>query len=300
MQALRARIAARTGASADEILVGAGSDEVIAILLTAFAGRKASGPSVVLLPTPTFVMYRATARVQGHKPVEVPLDAAWDLDVRGMQRACEMAPPSVVFIASPNNPTSNRMSDDRIAAVLAAAPGALVVVDEAYADYSGASLRSWRAQHPNLAILRTLSKIGLASLRVGWIEADAALVRELDKVRQPYNVSATSQAMAAAVLSEGWDEVQHHVRAVVDERERVSAALRKMSGVDVPKSDANFLWVGTPRPSAQVHEALVARGVLVRSFHNAGGRLKDRLRVTVGSRAENDRFLEAFEAALSA
>jgi histidinol-phosphate aminotransferase len=300
MGELRARIAARTGAAADDLLIGAGSDEVISIVLTALGGRsKSSGPSVVLLPNPTFVMYRATARVHGHKPVEVPLDAGWDLDARGMARACEMMPPTAVFIASPNNPTGNRMSDERIEAVLAAAPEALVVVDEAYADYAGGSLRGWRARHPNLAVLRTLSKVGLAALRVGWLEGDSALVRELDKARQPYNVSATSQAAAAAVLADGWSEVERQVRLVVSERERVSTALRAMPGVDVPRSDANFVWIGTPRPAAQVHEALLARGVLVRSFHRAGGRLQNRLRVTIGAPADNDRFLEAFGAALS-
>jgi histidinol-phosphate aminotransferase len=232
--------------------------------------------------------------------VEVPLDAAWDLDARGMARACEMMPPNVVFIASPNNPTGNRMSDERVAAVLEAAPDALVVVDEAYADYARASLRGWRSRHGNLAILRTLSKVGLAALRVGWLEADAALVREIDKARQPYNVSAMSQAAAAAVLDAGWPEIERQVRAVIDERERVGAAVAAMAAVDVPRSDANFLWIGTPRPAAEVFDALLARGVLVRSFHKSGGRLQNRLRVTIGSRADNDRFVEALGAALSA
>jgi histidinol-phosphate aminotransferase len=301
MTELRARISARTGASPDEILVGAGSDEVIHILLTAFSGSGRAGramPPVVLMPTPTFVMYRATARVLGLRPVEVPLDAAWNLDVRGMVRACEAMPPSVVFIASPNNPTGNRMADDAIAAVLEAAPGALVVVDEAYADYSGASLRAWRARHPNLAILRTLSKVGLAALRVGWIEADRGLVRELDKARQPYNVPSPSQAAASAMLDEGWAEVEVLVRSVVEERDRVRAELLTLDGVDVPRSDANFLWVGTPQPAERVYGALLTRGVLVRSFHAAGGRMQNRLRVTISSAQKNDRFLEAFAAAL--
>jgi histidinol-phosphate aminotransferase len=301
MSRLRSEIARRTGARPDELLIGAGSDEVIAIVLTALAGRRGkTTPPVVLMPTPTFVMYRATARAHGHKAVEVPLDAAWDLDVRGMKRACEMMPPNVVFIASPNNPTGNRMGDDRVEAVLEAAADALVVVDEAYADYAGRSVRDWRKRYPNLAILRTLSKVGLAALRVGWLEADAGLVRELDKARQPYNVSATSQAAAAAVLSEAWAEVEAQVQRVVSERERVAAALRRIAGVDVPRSDANFLWVGTPRPAAEVNEALLARGVLVRSFHAAGGRMQNRLRVTLGTVEENDTFLDALAGALRA
>jgi histidinol-phosphate aminotransferase len=298
---LRARIAERTGARPEELLVGTGSDEVIAVLVAAMARpRGKAAAAVVVAPTPTFVMYRVTSRTHGLRPVEVPLDARWDLDVGAMLRACEMMSPNVVFIASPNNPTGNRMSADRIEAVIRGAGDALVVVDEAYVDYAGESLRGWRSRFPNLGILRTLSKIGLAALRVGWLEADEGLVRELDKVRQPYNVSATSQAAAAAVLAEGWEDVQAHVAQVVRERERVAAALRGLPGVEVPPSDANFLWVATTKPASQVMEQLLARGVLVRSFHAAGGRMAQRLRVTLGTPAENDAFLAAIEQAVSA
>ncbi len=294
---LKARIAERTGARAEDLLVGTGSDEVIALLLTALSRPRQNAPqTVVLAVTPTFVMYRVTGRAHGHKVIEVPLDASWDLDVGGMRRAIEMARPSVVFVASPNNPTGNRMSDDRVEALLGAAGDALVVLDEAYVDYAGPSLRTLRARHERLAILRTLSKLGLAALRVGWLEADEALVREVDKVRQPFNVSATSQAAAAAVLAEAWGDVTAHVARVVAERERLAAAVRAMPGFSVTESAANFLWVETPGPAAATYESLLARGVLVRSFHGSGGRLARRLRVTVGTTAENDAFLEALAA----
>jgi histidinol-phosphate aminotransferase len=290
---LKARIAERTGARAEELLVGTGSDEVIALLLTALARPQGRAPtSVVLAPSPTFVMYRVTGKAHGHKVVEVPLDGTWDLDVSAMGKAMDLVSPNVVLVASPNNPTGNRMSADRIEALLAAAGEALVVVDEAYVDFAGESLRSWRARHPRLGILRTLSKLGLAGLRVGWLEADEGLVREIDKARQPFNVSATSQAAAAAVLGEAWTDVQAHVASVVAERARVSAGIAAMPGFDVTPSHANVVWVGTPRPAADVHAALLARGVLVRSFHAAGGRLAYRLRVTIGTPAENDALLE--------
>jgi histidinol-phosphate aminotransferase len=238
--------------------------------------------------------------VHGCKPVDVPLDASWDLDVGAMTKAIDLLRPNIVFIASPNNPSGNRMSESRIVQILEAAHDAIVVVDEAYADFGGASLRPLRARYPHLVIMKTLSKIGLAALRVGWMEADEALVREVDKARQPFNVSATSQAAAAAVLAEAWDEVRAHVDGVIAERERLSAALRELPGIDVVPSAANFLWVGTSRPAAQLYEGLIARGVLVRSFHSAGGRLQNRLRVTVGSKEENERFLGAFQEVLSA
>jgi histidinol-phosphate aminotransferase len=297
---LKARLADRTGARAEDLLVGTGSDEVISLLLTALARAQGRAPQAVLLtPTPTFVMYRVTGKGHGWKAVEVPLDAKWDLDVASMKRAVEMMPPSVVFVASPNNPTGNRMSEDRIEALLGCTGDALVVLDEAYVDYAGESLRGWRSRHPRLAILRTLSKVGLAALRIGWLEGDEALVREVDKVRQPFNVSATSQAAAAAVLAEAWDEVRDHVAGVVRERERVTEVVGAMAGFDVLPSSANFVWVGTPRPAADVHAALLARGVLVRSFHATGGRLANRLRVTIGTPAENDALLEALRAAVA-
>jgi histidinol-phosphate aminotransferase len=298
MTELKARISERTGARPEELLVGTGLDEVISLLLTALARPRGNAPQpVVLAPTPTFVMYRVTARGHGWKVVEVPLDASWDVDVASMMRAIELVQPNIVFVASPNNPTSNRMSDARIEALLAGSNGALVAVDEAYADYASFSLRGLRAKWPNLGILRTMSKLGLAALRIGWLEADEGLVRELDKVRQPFNVSATSQAAAAAVLAEGWDDMRAMAEEVVRERVRVAGAIAKLGGFDVPQSDANFLWVGTPRPAGEVYERLIERGVLVRSFHTAGGRLANRLRITIGSHEENDALLEALELA---
>jgi histidinol-phosphate aminotransferase len=297
---LKARIAERTGASAADLFVGTGSDEVIALVLTALARpRERAAQAVVLSTTPTFVMYRISARAHGIKPVDVPLDASWDLDVGAMGRAIEMTRPSVVFVASPNNPTGNRMSEDRLRFLLGAAGDALVVLDEAYVDYAGESLRRWREAYPRLAIMRTLSKVGLAALRIGWLEADAALVRELDKARQPFNVPATSQAAAAAVLADAWDEVRAHVASVVRERERVAGALAALPGLEVTASHANFLWLGTPRPAASVHQALLGRGVLVRSFHASGGRMANRLRATIGTPAENDALIAALSAELA-
>lgn len=296
---LKDAIAKRTGARASDLVVGSGSDEVISLLLTALARPRERAPQPVLLsPTPTFVMYRVTARGHGHKPVEVPLDASWDLDVNMMKRAIEMMRPNVVFIASPNNPTGNVMSPDRVRAVIESAPSALVVVDEAYVDYAPSSVREWREELPNLGILRTVSKIGLAALRVGWLEADAALVGELDKVRQPFNVSATSQAAAAAVLEDAWEDLQADVKRVVLAREELTRALTAL-GLVVTPSGANFVWVKTPGPAEPVFDKLVAEGVLVRSFHAGGGRLASQLRVTIGTDAENEAMLRALERAIA-
>ena len=326
---LKAAIARRTGAKVDDLLIGTGSDEVIALVTNALAWpRRRNTQGVVLTPTPTFVMYRTTARGHGMKPVEVPLDASWDLDVSMTTKAIAMMQPSVVFVASPNNPTGNRMTPERLEEIMRAAGGgqqeptsarataassegaraqmllaargsdegaggALVIVDEAYVDYSGpgASIRGWRERYPHLGILRTVSKIGLAALRVGWLEADAGLVAEIDKTRQPFNVSATSQIAAAAVLEDAWDAVQASVASVVVEREKLAAAITQLEGFSVTPSAANFLWVKTPVPAEHVFEHLARDGVLVRSFHKSGGRLGAQLRITIGTDAQHDRLL---------
>jgi histidinol-phosphate aminotransferase len=294
---LKARIAARTGARESDLVIGTGSDEIISLLMTTLARPRGKAPqATVLTVTPTFVMYRVTSRTHGMKPVEVPLDAAWDLDVRSMTRAIDLVQPNIVFIASPNNPTGNRMSEERLREVVEAAHGAVVVIDEAYVDYSAGSLRAWRARYPNVAILRTLSKVGLAALRIGWLESDEGLAREIDKVRQPFNVSATSQAAAAAVLGEAWSDVLAHVSGIVVERARVATEIAGLPGYEVTPTAANFVWVKTPRPASDVYEALARSGILVRSFHAAGGRMSTQLRITIGLARENDRLLEALRA----
>jgi len=297
---LKEAIAARTGAPASSLVVGTGSDELIALLATAMARPRGRMPSAtVLAPTPTFVMYGVTARAHGLRAVSVPLDAAWDLDLAAMTKAVDVVSPNVVFVASPNNPTGNRMSRDRLEALAAAAQDALVVIDEAYVDYtSEGSLRALRERFPNVAVLRTLSKVGLAALRVGWVEASEEIVSALDKSRQPFNVSATSQAAAAAVLREAWDAVREHVGEVVAERARVAREIDAMRGAKAHPSEANFVWIETEGPAAGVHEAMLARGVLVRSFHAAGGRMARHLRATIGTRDENDAMLAALREAL--
>jgi histidinol-phosphate aminotransferase len=275
-------------------MIGTGSDEVISLVLNALARPQGKSPQgVVLTTTPTFVMYRVTARAHGMKTMEVPLDADWDLAIDGMKRAIDTLTPNVVFVASPNNPTGNRMSEDRIVALCEAARSSFVVLDEAYVDYAGASLRSLRARFPHLGVLRTLSKIGLAALRVGWLEADAELVREIDKGRQPFNVSATSQEAAAAVLTEAWGAVEGEVRRVLVERDRMAAAIAAIPGFAVGRTDANFLWVKTERPAKEVVDRLASRGVLVRSFHAQGGRMAHQIRVSIGSERDTGLLLEA-------
>lgn len=296
---LRRAIAGRTGVGPDEVFAGVGSDEVISVLITAL-GRprgRAQAPTLVST-TPTFVMYRVSGRVRGWNVVEVPLDAAWDLAEASMQKALEMTPPNIVFVATPNNPTGNVMSRERLVRLIEAARDAVVVIDEAYADYAGVDHLDLYKAHPNVVLMRTVSKVGFAALRVGWLIARPELVRELDKARLPYNLPTLSQRLAVAALEELQADVRGLVRGVVEERERLAAELGSVPGIGVTPSGANFLWVRTERPAGEVFEALASRGVLVRSFHQRGGRLAHQLRVTIGTREENDVFLSVLREVL--
>jgi histidinol-phosphate aminotransferase len=288
---LRTAVATHLNVTPEEVLLGVGSDELIALLLTAFSrAERANQPPTVVTTTPSFVMYRMTARLRGQRVVEVPLDENWEIAEEPMLRALEMAPPHIVFIASPNNPTGTIAPADRLERVIQAAPGTLFVIDEAYIAYADKSELDAFRRHENVVVLGTLSKVGFAALRVGWLVGRADLVKELDKVRLPYNLGTPSQKLAALVLRDLWHEVAPVIDLVKSERARVARALGER-GIEVTPSQANFLWFKTPRPAGDVFRELGARGVLVRSFHASGGRLGGQIRATIGTPAENDELI---------
>jgi histidinol-phosphate aminotransferase len=289
---LRSAIAARLGVEPDEVLLGVGSDEVINFLLTACTRpRRGSEPPAVLTTTPTFVMYRLSARLRGERVIEVPLDAEWAVAEESMLRGIEMADPHVIFIASPNNPTGTVAARSRLERIIERAERSLVVVDEAYVNYADQDELALFRRYENVVILRTLSKIGFAALRVGWLVGPKKLVRELDKVRPPYNMNGVSQALATVVVRECWDEVERLVGVVKAERARMTAELFAIHGLAVTPSQANFVWVKTESPAEELFRALSARGILVRCFHASGGRLARQLRITVGTPEENDELI---------
>jgi histidinol-phosphate aminotransferase len=306
-RALRAAIAEQLHVGEHELTIGCGSDEVIQILLATLAREVDGRAPVVLVPAPTFVMYRVSGRVHGHQIVEVPLDAAWDLDLDAMVSAMRAHRPAVIFLATPNNPTASAFARDRVEAIIDEAarldPPAIVVVDEAYLPFRLGADDPWggvtgldlRARGPHVLVLRTLSKIGLAALRVGWAVGDARLIAELEKARLPYDLPSYSQAGAVVALGPLAPAIERHVAAVVAERARLRAALSSIPGLELGRADGNFFWIGLDRPAAPVAQSLKARGVLVRSF----GPFPRRLRVSVGTSTENARFLEAFAEALA-
>jgi histidinol-phosphate aminotransferase len=289
---LRAALAGELGVEPEQVLATNGSDEGIQLLLLATAVPGGA----VLAPAPTFVMYELGARALGLRYVGVPLDAGYGLDLDGFLAALERERPRLVFLAWPNNPTGGLVTDEAgIEQILRACAGdacqALVVVDEAYYHYAGCTILPRLGEFPNLVVLRTLSKIGLAGIRLGMLVASAALATEINKVRPPYNVNALSQAAARVVLRHG-EVVRRQAAAVVAERERLLRALAPLPGVATFPSAANFLLLRTARSSDLVHRELLARGIVVRNFGRLP-HLTNCLRVTVGTAEENEAFLAA-------
>jgi histidinol-phosphate aminotransferase len=298
-KALRKAIAQHHGLTPQQIIAGVGSDELITILLTAATRLRSKAPAPTLVTTtPTFVMYRMSARIRGQRVMEVPLDQDWNISEEALLRAIDMADPNLVFLASPNNPTGTMLSAECLENVAKGAPNSLIVVDEAYIDYADRDQTDLLSKYENVAILRTLSKVGFASLRVGWMVASPALVTEIDKVRLPYNLPTICQNMAVAVLNEFGGEISNICSTVKAERSRVFAELHAMKHVNVVPSQANFLWMEFEHSASDVFKSLGQKGVLVRSFQGRGGRLEKCLRVTIGRKEQNDRFLEAMSESL--
>src|SRR5690606_6444179 len=252
---LRRALAARSGVEPEAVIAGVGSDEIITVLLTALSTpRRGTDAPTVLTTTPTFVMYAMSARVRGQRVIEVPLDERWDLDETAFVAALREHRPGLAFIASPNNPTGNLMDRARLERAIAAAPDTLFVIDEAYIDYSARNQLDLYRRYGNAALLRTLSKIGLAALRVGWLVAHPDLVRELDKVRLPYNLPTLSQRLAVVATTELAEELALGTARVIAERERLAERLSRLPGVEVTPSQANFLWVGCERSAEAIFD----------------------------------------------
>lgn len=270
-----------------EILLGNGSDEIIQIVSLALARPGA----VALAPEPSFVMYRASAVTAGLRFVGVPLRGDFSLDEDALLEAVATHRPAVTWLAYPNNPTGNLFPREAIVRVARASPG-LVVVDEAYAPFSGgATMVDEVARHPNLLLVRTVSKLGLAGLRLGFAAGMPEWIDELEKLRPPYNVNSLSAAAAELVLSHP-DVLESQTGAIVAERARLEAALDAMPGLERFQSAANFVLVRFPDATRAAAE-MDRRGILIRNLHGSHPLLAHCLRFTVGTPDENTKLIEA-------
>lgn len=263
------------------ILLGNGSDELIYYLITTFGGP-------VLYPIPTFSMYGIIAQAIGENRIEVPLDEEFDLDINKILKTIRKEKPKLIFLSSPNNPTGNCFSLDRILRIIESSSLSIVVVDEAYQPF--ASVKGFiplLEDYKNLVIMRTLSKIGLAGLRVGFLIANEKIINEVNKVRLPFNINSLSQTVAIEVLKDR-KILKSYIKSIISERNRLFNELAKIKGIRLYPSEANFILFRVKEPD-RIYERLLEKGVLVR---NIKGVADGCLRVTVGTPEENRIFVK--------
>ncbi|WP_418317711.1 histidinol-phosphate transaminase [Piscinibacter sakaiensis] len=282
----------------NDIMLGNGSDELISLLTLACAERGAGGQSnghVILAPVPGFVMYELSAKQHGLPFVGVALTADFELDAEAMLAAIDKHQPALVYLAYPNNPTANLWDDAVIDAIIDAAPG-LVVLDEAYQPFAARDSLARLARHDHVLLMRTMSKFGLAGVRIGYLIGRTALITEIDKLRPPFNISVLNCETALFAL-EHVDEYARQAATIRAERGRMFEALGAFAGVTVHPSEANMLLVRVP-DAKRVFDGMKARKVLIKNVSALHPLLANCLRITVGTPEENTLCLAAFEAAL--
>jgi histidinol-phosphate aminotransferase len=296
--ALRKLMAKELKVKPGNILHGNGSDELIYYMITTFGGS-------VMYPVPTFSMYGIISQALDEKKIEIPLDKDFDIDTEKTITAIKKYRPKLIFLSSPNNPTGNCFSSERILRIIKAtsfskqhkgdsriAPtSSLVVVDEAYQSFSNEkSFLPLLDKYRNLIVLRTLSKIGLAGLRLGFLIANEEIINEVNKVRLPFNVNSLSQAVAVEALKNK-KQMRSYLTSIISERKRLFREMEKIDGITPYPSDANFILFRAA-DAVRVYKRLLAKGVLIRDLT---GVIENCLRVTVGTPGENTVFLRTLK-----
>jgi histidinol-phosphate aminotransferase len=274
-----------------DIMLGNGSDELISLLTLA-----ADVPgNCVMAPLPGFVMYEMSAKLQGLKFVGVPLTAAFELDGPAMLAAVREHQPALLYIAYPNNPTANLWDDSIVDAIIEAAPG-LVVIDEAYQPFAARDSLERLRRHEHVVLMRTMSKFGLAGVRIGYLMGRRALVAEVDKLRPPFNISVLN-CEAALFALEHADEYAKQAATIRAEREKLASEIAALPGVHAFPSEANMILARVP-DAKRVFEGMRARGVLIKNVSGLHPLLADCIRITIGTPDENPLTLAALRGAL--
>jgi histidinol-phosphate aminotransferase len=295
---LKQRICAKLGVPAGyDVILGNGSDELISILDMACAmqDRRAT----VLAPTPSFVMYQRSAQYAGMDYVSVPLRDDLSLDKDAMLAAIRQHKPALVYLSYPNNPTGNLFDEDAIVEIIRAlGDTGIAVVDEAYEPFAQKSFMARLPEFPNLVVMRTVSKLGLAGIRLGYMSAAPQLLAEFDKVRPPYNINVLTQAAAEFALDH-IEVLNEQAAALRAARSSLAASLAQLPGVTVFPSAANFLLIRVP-DADDAHAKLLSHKVLIKNVSRMHNVLAQCLRITVSTPEENSAFLDALSAALAA
>jgi histidinol-phosphate aminotransferase len=296
---LKAKIRKTLGVPAGfDLGLGNGSDELISIVSIACAKPGAK----VLSPAPSFVMYERSALFAGLEFIGVPLKPDFSLDKAAMLAAIAEHKPAVTYLSYPNNPTGNLFDADEIVEILqAVGRSGVVVVDEAYQPFAQASFMPRLPEFDNLIVMRTLSKLGLAGIRLGYMAAESGLLAQFDKVRPPYNINVLTQAAAEFVLDHN-DALERQAAMLCGERSKLSAALAAMPNLEVFPSAGNFLLIrllGAGVRSADIANRMAEHRVLIKNVGKMHPLLDNCLRVTVGTPEENALFLDALSASLA-
>ncbi|MEO7242287.1 MAG: histidinol-phosphate transaminase [Variovorax sp.] len=307
---LRAALAAHAGMPAGfALMLGNGSDELISLLSMALArpARSAESaglaelgatPATVLAPEPGFVMYAVSAQLQGLRFVGVPLEPDFQLDVEAMLEAIVRERPALVYLAYPNNPTAALWDDAAIERIVEAQAeqGGLVVFDEAYQPFADRSYLDRLARHGHVLLMRTMSKFGLAGVRIGYLIGPVSLIAQIDKLRPPYNVSVLNCECALFALAHS-EVFAAQAEAIREQRARLLEALATLRVERVWPSDANMILVRV-LSAARTFDGMKLRGVLVKNVSKMHPLLSECLRLTVGTPDENTQMLAALEASL--
>ncbi|MAR89883.1 MAG: histidinol-phosphate transaminase [Pseudomonadota bacterium] len=293
---LKEELSLRMGVDpAYEVMLGNGSDELIQIMAMCLAGPDRT----LLAPEPGFVMYRMIATFCGMHYRGVPLGEDFELDLPATLEAIAENQPALVFLAQPNNPTGNLFRLESVRAVCEAAPG-LVVLDEAYMAFTDRQHLELMADYSNVVVMRTLSKMGLAGLRLGILFGPRAWLQEFDKVRLPYNINVLTEASVKFALTH-YDVIKAQTAELRANRAELLAALQQLPFARVWPSEANFILARTaPGQAGAIHQALKTAGILVKCLHGAHPQLEDCLRFTVGTADENRLLLQALHGAMDA
>ena len=289
---LRAALARHAGLPEGcALTLGNGSDEIITML--AMACDKPG--AVFMAPVPGFVMYEMSARLQGVRFVGVPLTPNFDLDETAMLAAIAEHQPALVYLAYPNNPTANLWSEAAIERIASAAPG-LVVMDEAYQPFAARDSMALMRRHPHVLLMRTMSKFGLAGVRIGYLMGAREAIEPIDKLRPPFNVSVLN-AEAALFALEHADEYARQAASIREQRERLARALAGMPGATAFPSEANMILVRVP-DAARSFSALKQRRILVKNVSAMHPLLANCLRLTVGTPDETGQLINALRECL--
>ena len=286
---LRAALAELNGLSPENIIAANGSDELIGCIMQAFTDADDS----VIYFEPSFEMYRIIALANKLNPVAVELDGRFELDYKSFASAARRSGAKMVFLASPNNPTGNSFKKAAVMRIIREFPG-LVVIDEAYSDFSGMSYLDAVKKHPNVIILKSFSKsYSMAGLRFGYLIAARETAEVINRVRLPYNLNVFTALCAETALRHRKTFIKN-IAVIRRERDRMAAALKKIKGLKPYPSDANFILFSAGDRAAGIYKSLAEKGILIRYF-NSGGALRGCLRVSVGKKNENDRFLRTLK-----